>query len=146
MIDSAFALQHLMEFVDDGDERPVIEIDQMRPNTHPLVPFEISQSDPPSAQTENFPVCDFAGSKEAALICIKSPRVKSDNVAIDPVPPEPVFDLNYPEVRIALRLSRDIGVRVRFGHQGAIERFPAKPSLPSRSRIWLSITRHPASS
>ncbi len=49
MIDSAFALQHLMEFVDDGDERPVIGIDQMRPNTHPLVPFEISQSDPPSA-------------------------------------------------------------------------------------------------
>ena len=52
------------------------------------------------------------------------------------MPSQPVFDLNYPKVRIAFRLASDIGVRVRFGHQGAIERLK-----PTELAAWTSISR-----
>ena len=68
-------------------------------------------------------------------------KVTSDDIAIDPMAPKPVLDFDDPKVRIAFRLTRDIGVGFGFGNKGAIECF--KPAEPTVEITHLA--HHPAS-
>ena len=61
----------------------------------------------------------------------------SNDFAIDPMTAQTVLNFDNPKVRVPLRLTRDIGIGLSFGHQFSVERFE-----PTELTIKVSYLTH----